>query len=59
MALLVENLTSMLEGLSLIPAPHKPGMFMCCNPGMQQVEAGRLEGHGGREVGRSLSSIPV
>lgn len=44
-ALLVENLTSVLEGLSLIPAPHKPGVFMCCNPGMQQVEAGRLEGH--------------
>lgn len=44
-ALLVENLTSVLEGLSLMPAPHKPGMFMCCNPGMQQVEAGRLEGH--------------
>lgn len=37
MALLVDNLTSVLEGLSLIPAPHKPGMFMCCNPGMQQV----------------------
>lgn len=40
MALLVESLASMLEGLSLIPAPHKPGMFMCFNPGMQEVEAG-------------------
>lgn len=45
MALLVESMTSMLKGLSLIPAPHKPGTFMCHNPGMQEVEAGGSEGH--------------